>query len=140
MVLCSAATNRLRDGESKTLKNIEVLLEPTIFGTAMSGKIPEKLRSKTEAACNFATIPRTVKKLKGEPALDVSDVRLEDRLEQARMKAKPEVYDKFMRNQTDWDTITLEQSDIPDTITAEVHQGKDKLNDDWAKEVEGNEW
>ena len=140
MVLCSAATNRLRDGESKTLKNIEVLLEPTIFGTAMSGKIPEKLRSKTEAACNFATIPRTVKKLKEEPALDVSDVRLEDRLEQARMKAKPEVYDKFMRNQTDWDTITLEQSDIPDTITAEVHQGKDNLSDDWAKEAEGNEW
>ena len=140
MVLCSAATSRLRDGESKNLENIEVLLEPTIFGTAMSGKIPEKLRSKTEAACNFSTIPKTVKKLKEEPALDVSDVRIEDRIEQLRKKVKPEVYDRFMRNQTDWDTIYEEQSEIPDTTTVEVHQNKDKLNDDWAEETEGNKW
>ena len=131
MVLCSAATNRLRSGESKTLENIGILLEPTIFGTAMSGKIPENLRSRTERACSFVTIPRTVQTLGEWPSVDGSDLELEDRLEYARMKT-PKVYDKFMRknDQSDWDTIT-----------AEVHMEESNEKEcDWAKETEENKW
>ena len=131
MVLCSAATNRLRNGESKNLESIEILLEPTIFGTAMSGKIPENLRSKTEQACSFVTIPRTVQTLKEWPSVDGSDIEIEDRLEHARTKA-PKAYDKFMQknDQSDWDTIT-----------AEIHVEETKEKEcDWAKEVDEHIW
>ena len=131
MVLCSAATNRLRNGESKNLESIEILLEPTIFGTAMSGKIPENLRSKTEQACSFVTIPRTVQILKEWPSVDGSDIEIEDRLEHARTKA-PKAYDKFMQknDQSDWDTIT-----------AEIHVEETKEKEcDWAKEVDEHIW
>ena len=87
MVLCSAATTRLRNGDSKTLENIGILLEPTIFGTVMSGRIPESLRSKTEQACSFMTIPRTVETLEEPFPMEGADLELEEMLENARNRA-----------------------------------------------------
>merc|ERR1712082_224231 len=63
MVLCSAAITRIRNGDSKTLENIGILLEPIIFGTVISGRIPESLRGKTEQVCSLMTTPRTVRTL-----------------------------------------------------------------------------
>ena len=123
MVLCSAATNRLRNGDSKTLENIGILLEPTIFGTAMSGRIPESLRSKTEQTCSLLTIPRTVQTLKEWLPMEGADLESEERLENARIRAPS-------NDQSQWDTIT-----------AEVHREEGNENEcDWAEETEENKW
>ena len=46
MILCSATTNTLRTHEPVTLlPELKILLEPTIFGTAISGAIPNCLKS-----------------------------------------------------------------------------------------------
>ena len=45
MILCSATINRLRTSEQIThLPELKILLEPTIFGTAISGAIPKILK------------------------------------------------------------------------------------------------
>ena len=51
LILCSATINKLRTAESSwNIPNINILLEPTIFGVAISGAIPNTLR------CPQATI------------------------------------------------------------------------------------
>ena len=45
LILCSASINKIRSSENIiNLKDINILLEPTIFGVAISGAIPPKLR------------------------------------------------------------------------------------------------
>ena len=123
MVLCSAAITRLRNGDSKTLGNIGVLLEPTIFGTVMSGKIPENLRSKTEQVCSFMTTPRTVRPLKEIPPTESVNEELEQMSENARIKVPS-------NDQSQWNDITVE-----------VHQEEDRKNGgDWAEETIDNKW
>ena len=76
------------------------------------------------------TIPRTVHTLKEWPSVEGSDLELEDRLENARIRA-PSLYGKFMENdQSQWDTIT-----------AEVHREEGNEKEcDWAKETDENKW
>ena len=62
LILCTATTNKLRDKEIVLLKGLNILLEPTIFGTAISGKVPETLRGNVETVCNYNIIPRIVSK------------------------------------------------------------------------------
>ena len=51
MILCSATINRLRTPEPVTLlPELKILLEPTIFGTAISGAIPKSLKSSQQHA------------------------------------------------------------------------------------------
>ena len=51
MILCSATINRLRTSEPVTLlPELKILLEPTIFGTAISGAIPKSLKSSQQHA------------------------------------------------------------------------------------------
>ena len=51
MILCSATTNTLRTHEPVTLlPELKILLEPTIFGTAISGAIPKCLKSSHQRA------------------------------------------------------------------------------------------
>ena len=60
MILCSATTNTLRTNEPITLlPELKMLLEPTIFGTAISGAIPKSLRSSHQrvSAHNVAIKP-----------------------------------------------------------------------------------
>ena len=125
MVLCSGAIHRLRKGESKLLENIEILLEPTIFGTVVSGKIPESLRSKTEQVCSYMTTPRTVKSL-GEPWFHPrkgEDEELDQILENAGTQIPS-------NDQSQWDTITVE-----------VHQEGEKEDEcSWADEAILNNW
>ena len=46
MIFCSATTNTIRTNESViVLPELKILLEPTIFGTAISGAIPKSLKS-----------------------------------------------------------------------------------------------
>ena len=60
LILCSATTNTLRTNEPVTLlPEIKMLLEPTIFGTAISGAIPKVLKSSHQrlTAHNIAIVP-----------------------------------------------------------------------------------
>ena len=123
MVLCSAAITRIRNGASKTLENIGILLEPTIFGTVISGRIPESLRSKTEQVCSFMTIPRTVQTLEEQLPTEGVDEEWEKWLKDSKIRMTA-------NDQSQWDNITVE-----------VHQEEDRENgDDWAKETEDNKW
>ena len=123
MVLCSAAITRIRNGASKTLENIGILLEPTIFGTVISGRIPESLRSKTEQVCSFITTPRTVQTLEEHLPTEGADKEWEKWFKDSKIRMAS-------NDQSQWDNIT-----------AEVHQEEDRENgDDWAKETEDNKW
>ena len=51
LILCSATINSLRTNEPiVSLPELKILLEPTIFGVAISGKVPKSLKSKTHQA------------------------------------------------------------------------------------------
>ena len=123
MVLCSGAIHRLRKGESKLLKNIEILLEPTIFGTVVSGKIPESLRSKTEQVCSYMTTPRTVQPLHEHHPTEGGDDEYDQMLENAGTQIPS-------NDQSQWDTVTVE-----------VHQEGEKEDEClWADEAILNNW
>ena len=123
MVLCSGAIHRLRNGESKLLENIEILLEPTIFGTVVSGKIPESLRNKTEQVCSYMTTPRTVTPLHEHHPTEGEDEELNQILEAAGTQ------------------IPTDDQLQQDTITVEIHQEKEKEDEcSWADEAVLNNW
>ena len=64
MILCSASINRIRTEDKVTLlSTLGILLEPTIFGVAVSGKIPEVLThtaQQVQAHCIAPKIKTTV--------------------------------------------------------------------------------
>ena len=123
MVLCSAAITRIRNGDSKTLENIGILLEPTIFGTVISGRIPESLRGKTEQVCSLMTTPRTVRTLEEPLPTEGVDEEWEQWLKDAKIRMPS-------NDQSQWDNITVE-----------VHQEEDRENGgDWAEETIDNKW
>ena len=50
--------NELRTEEAVVhLKGLNILLEPTIFGTAVSGKVPQALRGNVDAVCGNYLAP-----------------------------------------------------------------------------------
>ena len=60
MILCSSTINTLRTNEPITLlPELKILLEPTIFGTAISGSVPRDLKSHSLRASghNVAVMP-----------------------------------------------------------------------------------
>ena len=65
LILCPGTTCRLRIGRPVHLKELGLLLEPTIFGTAISGTIQEVLRNKVDALCTYSTCPKVVARKKG---------------------------------------------------------------------------
>ena len=65
LILCPGTTCRLRIGRPVHLKGLGLLLEPTIFGTAISGSVPEVLRSKVDALCTFSTFSKVVARKQG---------------------------------------------------------------------------
>ena len=61
LILCSASTNRLRTAENVlNINSINILLEPTIFGVAISGAIPLKLRDPKYTLLAQNTAPQLV--------------------------------------------------------------------------------
>ena len=72
LVLCQATVSQIRKGSPKHLEDIDILLEPTIFGTVISGYIPEYLKDQVTSVCNMSTIPTTVND-KQEPRFTESE-------------------------------------------------------------------
>ena len=73
LVLCSATTNRLRTNHDMVhINQIDILLEPTIFGTAISGAIPEHLRSKANQVSVNCAVPSIINKVR-DPCLFIED-------------------------------------------------------------------
>ena len=60
LVLCTATINELRNGGVIHLKELGITLEPTIFGTAISGRVPETLRGEVNTVCAYNTVPKFV--------------------------------------------------------------------------------
>ena len=58
IILCTSSMNELRTEEAVVhLKGLNILLEPTIFGTAVSGKVPQALRGNVDAVCGNYLAP-----------------------------------------------------------------------------------
>ena len=69
MVLSPATTNKLRTTHPIIhLEDLNILLEPTIFGIAISGAIPEYLRDSAHRVSVSCTVPQLVDKVRN-PAL-----------------------------------------------------------------------
>ena len=61
MVLCSATMNKLRTPHGAIhLSDLDILLEPTIFGMAISGAIPDHLRAIAHQVSVSCTVPQIV--------------------------------------------------------------------------------
>ena len=58
MILCPGTTAKLRQGEPRLLEDLGIMLEPTIFGIAISGRVPEDLRGNLETMSNYNVIPK----------------------------------------------------------------------------------
>ena len=63
MILCAGSVNKLRVDKVVHIKGLGMLLEPTIFGTAISGTVPQTLRDSIDTACAY-NIPLKVVKCK----------------------------------------------------------------------------
>ena len=62
MILCSSSINRIRNNEKSVLiPEINILLEPTIFGVAVSGEIPLVLKHHVEIIQANNSVARIVK-------------------------------------------------------------------------------
>ena len=61
LILCSASTNRLRTAEAAwNIEKLDILLEPTIFGVAISGAIPTNLQNPKATILAQNIAPRLV--------------------------------------------------------------------------------
>ena len=72
IILCTASINKLRTEEVIHLKGLNMLLEPTIFGTAVSGSVPQSLRGSIDTICAHNIVPRLAVKV-SEPLFRVED-------------------------------------------------------------------
>ena len=64
LVLCSASTNKIRTPDPIiNIKELDILLEPTIFGVVISGAIPDHLRSTADRVSVNCTLPQIVQEV-----------------------------------------------------------------------------
>ena len=70
MIFCSATINSLRTNEPVILlPELKMLLEPTIFGTAISGSVPKYLKSQTQRISAHNAATRLVCETRDVPAV-----------------------------------------------------------------------
>ena len=63
IILCTSSMNELRTEEAVIhLKGLNILLEPTIFGTAVSDQVPQALRGNDDTVSGNFIVPRCVQK------------------------------------------------------------------------------
>ena len=60
LILCSSTTNRIRTKPVVSIQEIGILLEPTLFGVAISGAIPHKLRAPQQTILAGNIAPKLV--------------------------------------------------------------------------------
>ena len=120
MVLCSATTNRLRPNPHDIIhvKEWDILLEPTIFGTAISGAIPDRLRSRVAQVSVNSTVPQIINQVRDPVAfLDSRESSLSDDISfiwsQEQLGIKPE--EENVDHTKAWDLFLENISRNPDT-------------------------
>jgi len=120
MVLCSATTNRLRPNPHDIIhvKEWDILLEPTIFGTAISGAIPDRLRSRVAQVSVNSTVPQIINQVRDPVAfLDSHESSLSDDISfiwsQEQLGIKPE--EENVDHTKAWDLFLENISRNPDT-------------------------
>ena len=70
--MCPGTTAKLRTDTPQLLRELGILLEPTEFGIAISGRVPEELRENLETISTYHTIPRIAENNRG-PLFKVED-------------------------------------------------------------------
>ena len=60
-ILCAGSVNKLRVDKVVHNKGLGMLLEPTIFGTAISGTVPQTLRDSVDTVCAYNIALKVVK-------------------------------------------------------------------------------
>ena len=61
MILCSTSINRLRTTDQiHHIKPLDIILEPTIFGVAISGAVPPALRGQIHVILASHIAPRLI--------------------------------------------------------------------------------
>ena len=73
LILCTASSNKIRRDSTTRVKSINILLEPTIFGTAISGSVPPALRGNVSALGVYHSVPRLVDKPTSEALFRVEE-------------------------------------------------------------------
>ena len=58
MILCPETIAKLRQGTPRLLTDLGILLEPTVFGIAISGRVPEVLRKNLETCSAYNICPK----------------------------------------------------------------------------------
>ena len=65
MILCPGKIAKLRQDTPRLLRDLGILLEPTIFGIAISGRVPEVLRKNIDSFSFYNIFPRVAMNLTG---------------------------------------------------------------------------
>ena len=74
MILCNSVVNKISSSDTVIkLKDLNLRLEPTIFGTTVSGEVPQSLRGSTNTFCAYNIVPRLVEKVK-EPLFRTENI------------------------------------------------------------------
>ena len=60
MILCPGTTAKIRTDTPQLLRELGILLEPTEFGIAISGRVPEELRENLETISTYNIMPKIV--------------------------------------------------------------------------------
>ena len=77
IILCNSVINKISsNGSVVKLKNLNLKLEPTIFGITVSGEVPRPLKSNFYTFCAYNIIPRLVERAK-EPLFRTEDAEEE---------------------------------------------------------------
>ena len=87
IIMCPASISKIRCGPAIYFDVLNISLEPTIFGLAISGEVPSTLKDNVSTICNHctialqvcshATVPKLVQKLT-EPLLKTETQREEN--------------------------------------------------------------
>ena len=63
MILCPGTIAKLRQGTPRLFTDLGILLEPTVFGIAISGRVPEVLRKNLETCSAYNICPKIYMKI-----------------------------------------------------------------------------
>ena len=87
IIMCPASISKIRCGPTIHFDVLNISLEPTIFGLAVSGEVPKSLKDKVNTictlctialqVCNHVTVPKLVQKL-AEPLFKTETQREEE--------------------------------------------------------------
>ena len=141
MVLSPATTNKLRTNHGTIyLQDINMFLEPTIFGVAISGAIPEYLRDNAHRVSVSCTIPHLVEKptdptlfFEGDEVTLLDDIKFLWKQEQLGIKQIEENIDHTKAWDLFLESITRDPTTGQYTVRLPYNEKKHLISDNIPK-------